>query len=162
MGPLQSATAIAQAVPQLRGRNEPQWINYYLPLGQLSQRAFSDRYVLAAGGVLLVVGLLLLTLAIRHGPRPLRLVSTAERVRVVMPVRQLRRVAAAAAYAVEDVAAVKVKARRRRVRVTAITHPDGPADLTARVHDQVTSQLDGLAPARRRPRVKVRLKRKGR
>lgn len=153
---------VAQAIPQLRGNNRPLWVNYYIVTRELSQRAWSDPYVLGAGGVLLLLGLALLALATRGGPRPLRLASTTERLRVDMPVKQLRRVAETAAFTVDGVTAAKAQARKRRVRVTVVTYPQAPADLDSRVKNQVGRSLNALAPARRRPRVRVRVKRRGR
>lgn len=154
---------VAESIPQLRGQNRPLWVNYYLVWTELTQRTWSDPYVLGAGGALLAVGLLLVLAGTRRGPRPIRLASTADRVRVEMPRRDVRRWAEAAALTLDDVTEAKVKASRRRIRVKAATHPGATNELEGQIRQRVGEQIGVLAPARRGlPRVRVRLDRKGR
>jgi hypothetical protein len=158
---LLGAFFIAEAIPQLAGDDRPLGADYYVVSSQLSHRSWGSPYVLGAGAALLAIGVFFLALGLRRGPRPLPLTSQAPDVRVVLPRRDLRRIAEATAASLEDVTKVTASAGRRRVKVTARTYPQAPGDLAGQVRGLVSSQITTLAPARRPPHVRVRLKRKG-
>ncbi|HLI37302.1 MAG TPA: DUF6286 domain-containing protein [Streptosporangiaceae bacterium] len=158
---LLGAFFIAEAIPQLIGSDRPLGVDYYVVPAQLFHRAWDSPYVLGAGAALLAIGVFFLLLAASRGRRPLPLTSQTPDVRVELPRRDLRRIAEATAASLEDVTKVKASAQRQRVKVTARTYPQAPGDLAEQVRDLVSGQITTLAPARRSPRVRVRLKRKG-
>lgn len=156
------AFLVAEAVPQLAGRNQPLWVDYYVVYTELTRRTWSDAYVFGAGAAMLVLGLALLVLGLRRAARPLPLAAADQELRVELPPRHLRRIAENTVSGFADITKAKVKARRRKIRIKAATHPDAPSDLDRQIRQRLGDQIDALAPARRRPGIALRLKRKGR
>lgn len=151
----------AEAIWQLTGHDQQLWVHYYLVTTQLQQLTWSHPYVLGAAGVLAVAGLLLLVAGLRRGPRPLRLATYHDDVRIEAPRRTVRRLVSNAAMSVDGVLGVKVTARRRRVKVRATAAPEPPDSLTEDIEARVGEQLDALSPLRR-PRIVTALKAQGR
>lgn len=151
----------AEATWQFTDRRPPLWVDYYVVTDQLQTLAWGHSYVMGAGGVLAAIGVLLLIVALRRGPRPLRLSTKGEGVRMEVPRPALRRMVANAVMSVDGVAGVKVKAGRRSVKIRAATVPGPPGSLKADVRTRVWEELDALDP-RRRPRVVTRMKARSR
>ena len=147
---------IVEAVPQLAGDHTPVGANYYIVSTELGRRAWNHPYVIGAAAVLLIIGVLLLLIGLRHPPRPMSLSRRSEHVRVEFPRRHVHRVAEAAAAGVDGVAAAKAGGRRG-ARVTVDALADAPGDLGAQVRHRVRERLAALDPEHP-PRVHVRVR----
>lgn len=129
---------------------------------QLARRPLDDPWVLAGAATAAALGLWLLLLALTPG------------LRSVLPMRRthpdvragLHRDAAATvlrdrAVEVAGVQSAKVRARRSKVRVRAVSHFREPDDVRADLDRALGDTVDGLGLARP-PRLSVRLRRPGR
>ena len=121
----------------------------------LTGTAQVDRSTLVAvlAGLGVLVGLLLLSAALRPGSR--RGVRVDATTGVWMTWSDVDRLAAAAAERVDGVLSARARAGAREVRVSAETTDD---DVEVAVREAVAARLAGLASP---PRVKVRTHRKG-
>lgn len=119
---------------------------------------WDDILVLAAASLLAALGLLLLLLALRPGRLraiPLR----SDDANTVLGIAQsdLRRYIARAARNVDGVDRARVKVRRHRIRVRAISPLHDVAELTDQVRGAVTERLGTLAPLHR-PHLRVTIR----
>ncbi|MCZ9344613.1 DUF6286 domain-containing protein, partial [Streptomyces sp. TRM76130] len=129
---------------------------------QLARRPLDDTWVLVGAGTAAALGLWLLLLALTPG------------LRSVLPMRRthpdvragLHRDAAATvlrdrAVEVAGVQSAKVRARRSRVTVRAVSHFREPDEVRAGLDRALGATVDGLGLARP-PRLSVKVRRSGR
>jgi len=129
----------------------PQWSAW------LREQTFSAGLVRAVLAGVTILGLLLLVAALRRGkPHTLALPSAAEGVQVSASRRGIERTLRDAAARTSGVSSVRVKAGRRKVKVTAHTAARTPGESQHQIGDVVAGKLDqlGLGTALR-PRVRV-------
>lgn len=137
---------------------------FLVPTGQWASwfrvQSFGDGIIRAVCVGLALLGLLLLLVALRRGkPHALRLPARTDSVQVSTSRRGLQRALSAAAGRVDGVSSASTKARRRSVRVHAVTALRDHGDLQQRLVEAVTSRLDDFGLTDRlRPRVKVSTK----
>lgn len=111
---------------------------------------------------LAVVGLLLLLAELKpRRPGLLPLARLTDNVQAGTTRRSLQQVLCRAAAEVDGVTQASVKARRRRVKVTAASRLRDPGGLDQRVRDQVTERLTSLQLAAQ-PRLTVKVRGGGR
>lgn len=123
----------------------------------LAGQTFAEGVVRAVLIGLVVLGLLLLTVALRRGkPGSLRLPGRTEGVRVSASRRGIERSLATAARRADGVRSARAKAGRRAVRVKASTALRSTGDLQQPVTAAVTERLEELGlTGVLRPRVTV-------
>ncbi|SDY81522.1 hypothetical protein SAMN05660209_03775 [Geodermatophilus africanus] len=142
----------------LAALDRPAWL---VPHEQWSSWAagqtFTDGIIRAILIGLAILGLVLLTIALRRGkPGSLRLPARAEGVRVSASRRGIERSVATAARRTDGVRSVSAKAGRRAVRVTASTALRSTGDLREPVTAAVTERLEQLGlTGVLRPKVSV-------
>lgn len=152
---LTAAGALAAIVAVQMILGERPWLDYGAVARRLHDFRWADLPVVLAGGVLVVLGLILVLAAVLPGkPTVLPLrgepASGASR-------RSFGSTLRTAAARVDGVEKVRLKLRRRSIRVrvrTRRTRPDGIADA---VRVAVAKRLDRIDPVRR-PDVKVSLR----
>jgi hypothetical protein len=148
--------AVAEIV--LAALDRPAWL---IPHQQwnswLAEQTFADALVRAALIALALLGLLLLTAALRRGkPGTLRLPGRTDGVRVSASRRGIERSLATAARRADGVRAARARARRRSVRIKATTALRSTDGLRQPVTTVVTERLDQLGLSGvLRPRITV-------
>ncbi|MEU0796222.1 DUF6286 domain-containing protein [Amycolatopsis sp. NPDC005961] len=152
---LTAAGALAAIVAVQTILGERAWLDYGAVARRLNTLRWADFPVVAAGGAVAVVGLLLLAAALIPGTP------------VVLPLRgepdsgasrrSFRATLRAAAARVDGVDNVGLKLGRRGVRVRVTTHRTRPDGIADSVRAAVAARIDRVDPARR-PAVKVRLR----
>ncbi len=111
----------------------------------LAEQGFDSGIVRATLIGIVLLGVVLLVAAVRPGsPRSLRLPATREAVEVTAARRGIERTLAAAARRPDGVQSARVRARRRTVRVRAVTSLREPGDLQQRVSTAVDERLAEL------------------
>lgn len=111
----------------------------------LTEQTFSSGAVRVILVGLAVLGFLLLLAALRRGrPGSLALPSPGENVRVTASRRGIERTVSRAAQRADGVRSVRVRAGRRKVRVTAVSGLRDTGDLRQRVTSAVDERLDEL------------------
>lgn len=125
-------------------------------LARLGQNLrWDDVLVLAVASLLSALGLLLLLLALRPGRlRAIPLRSDDANVLLGIARSDLRRYVARAAQSVDGVDRARVKVRRGRVRVRAVSPLHDVAELTGQLRGAVAERLGTLAPLHR-PHLRV-------
>lgn len=125
---------------------------------RLAGYAWSHPVVLAIGGLLVVLGLLLLVIAISARRRDVWLTSPADGVTVVTSPRSLARLVGHRVRTGDGVRSASVTASARRIRIRATTSGlTTAAQLRPTLTVQVRDLLTGL-PLARTPRVRVAVK----
>ena len=152
--------AVVEIVLALLGR--PPWLAPHPAWSSwLSEQTFATGVVRAVLIASVVLGLLLLVAALRRGrPGSLALPSGSEGVRVTASRRGIERTVSRAAQRADGVRSARVRAGRRKVRVTAVTGLREPGDLRQRVADAVDERLGELGLTGT-VRSKVTVSRKG-
>lgn len=122
---------------------------FLVPVGQWAAwfrvQSFDAGIVRAVCVGLALLGLLLLVAGLHRGrPGALTLPSRQEGVQVTAARRELERSLVAAARRVDGVAGAQARARRRRVRVVAVTPLRDPGTLAQRVTEAVAGRLGEL------------------
>jgi hypothetical protein len=130
-----------------------------LPVADLTRLGqnlrWDDILVLAAASLLATLGLLLLLLALRPGRlRAIPLRSNDANVVLGIARPDLRRYIARAAQNVDGIDRARVKVRRHRIRIRAVSPLHHTAELTDQVRSAVAQRLDTLAPLHR-PHLRV-------
>jgi hypothetical protein len=129
----------------------PDWTSW------LTDQDLGSSIVLAILIGAVVLGLVLLVVALRRGrPGALPLPARVESVRTTASRRGIERTLRAAATRADGVRDARVRARRRSVRVRAVTAMRDPGDLQARVTEAISQRLEELGlSGTLRPRVTV-------
>ncbi|MFJ8965839.1 DUF6286 domain-containing protein [Lentzea sp. NPDC102401] len=149
------ATALVVAVVAIQMLlQEPAWVNYSTLAGYVHGLRWTDTAVAAAGGVVAVLGLLLVSAAVVPGaPTVLPMQGTPNS---GASSRGLRSTLRAAASTVDGVSGATVALKGRRVKVRVNTRRTRPEGLVDAVRAVVTGRLDQIAPSAQ-PAVSVRV-----